>query len=172
MKKLKKLLLLFSINFWKQFYLLIASFLIGNIWAKSNLGGCGSNTDIDPTARLGNYPNHIFIGNNCSLGYENHIYTGPKSKIVIGDETLIGPFTFITTEAFSASKENPIDAHSGHEGDIIIGKKVRIGAHSVLLPGVKIGDGASIGAGSVVTKDIPSKTVYAGNPARLIKNLL
>ena len=172
MKKFKKLLLLFSISFWKQFYLLIASFLTGNIWAKSNLGGCGSNTDIDPTVRFGNYPNNIFIGNNCSLGYGNHIYAGHKSKIIIGDETLIGPYAFITTESFSFSKENPYDTHSGHESDILIGENVRIGAHSILLPGITIGDGSSIGAGSVVSKDVPTKTVYAGNPAQLIKNLL
>jgi len=84
---------------------------------------------------------------------------------------MIGPFVFMTTEPFSMTKENPDSAHSGHEGDIIIGENVRIGAHSILLPGIKIGDGASIGAGSVVTKDIPEKTIYAGNPAKLIKQI-
>ena len=171
MKKLQKFLLLFSFNFWRQFYLLLTSFLTGNIWAKSNLGDCGNDTDIDPTVRFGNYPQNIHIGSNCSLGYGTHVYAGPKSKISIGDDTLIGPFAFMTTEAFSASKENPHDAHSGHEGDILIGEGVRIGAHSVLLPGIKVGNGASVGAGSIVTKDIPPKTVWAGNPARLIKNL-
>ena len=172
MKKLKKILLLFSISFWKQFYLLIVSFLTGNIWAKSNLGNCGKYTDISPTVRFGTYPNNIFIGSNCSLGYGNHIYTSSNSKIIIGDKTLTGPYVFMTTEAFSASKDNPIDVHSGHEDDIIIGENVRVGAHSIILPGVNIGDGASIGAGSVVTKDIPAKTIYAGNPARMIKNIL
>ncbi len=171
MKKLQKFLLLFSFNFWRQFYLLFTSFLTGNIWAKFNLGECGNNTDINPTVRFGNYPQNIHIGSNCSLGYGTHVYAGPKSKISIGDETLIGPFAFMTTEAFSESKENPDESHSGHEGDILIGEGVRIGAHSILLPGIKVGHGASVGAGSIVTKDIPPKTVWVGNPARLIKNL-
>jgi len=171
MNKFKKLFLLFSISFWRQVYLLIASFLTGNVFAKTTLGRFGNNTDIGPTVRFGNYPQNIFIGNHCSLGVENHIYAGPNSKIIIGNGTMIGPLVFMTTEPFSMTKENPDSAHSGHEGDIIIGENVRIGTHSILLPGIKIGDGASIGAGSVVTKDIPEKTIYAGNPAKLIKQI-
>tara|TARA_B100000959_G_scaffold34671_1_gene32988 strand:- start:432 stop:950 length:519 start_codon:yes stop_codon:yes gene_type:complete len=169
MKKLKKLFLLFSITLWKQIYLLINSFITGNVFAKTNLGGLGENTDIGPTVRFGNYPENIFIGAQCSLGIENHIYAGPNSKITIGDNTMIGPFAFLTTEPFSMTKENPNTAHSGHEGDITIGQNVRIGAHSILLPGIKIGNGSSVGAGSVVTKDVPENTIFAGNPAKLIK---
>jgi len=169
MKKLKKLFLLFSITFWKQIYLFINSFITGNVFAKTNLGELGENTDIGPTVRFGNYPENIFIGAQCSLGIENHIYAGPNSKITIGDNTMIGPFAFLTTEPFSMTKENPNTAHSGHEGDITIGQNVRIGAHSILLPGIKIGNGSSVGAGSVVTKDVPENTIFAGNPAKLIK---
>jgi maltose O-acetyltransferase len=84
---------------------------------------------------------------------------------------MIGPFVFLTTEPFSMTKENPSTAHSGHEGDITIGQNVRIGAHSIILPGIKIGNGSSVGAGSVVTKDVPENTIYAGNPAKLIKTI-
>ena len=80
MKKFKKLFLLFSIFFWRQVYLLIASFLTGNVFAKTTLGRFGNNTDIGPTVRFGNYPQNIFIGNHCSLGVENHIYAGPNSR--------------------------------------------------------------------------------------------
>lgn len=51
------------------------------------------------------------------------------------------------------------------------GKDVWIGSNSTVLPGVTIGDNAVIGAGSVVTKDIPKNTVAAGNPARVIKTI-
>ena len=52
-----------------------------------------------------------------------------------------------------------------------IGSNVRIGAHAILLPGSKIGDGASVGAGSVVTSEVPADTIFAGNPAKFIKNI-
>lgn len=57
-----------------------------------------------------------------------------------------------------------------HKGDTIIGNDVWIGRESVIMPGVKVGDGAIIAACSVVTKDIPPYTVYGGNPAKKIKN--
>ena len=54
---------------------------------------------------------------------------------------------------------------------IVIEDKVWIGINSTILPGVKIGYGAIIGAGSVVTKDVPAMAVVAGNPARIIKTI-
>ena len=81
----------------------------------------------------------IFLGQNISIGYGTHIYAGPNSKVTIGDNTMIGPYVFITTEAFSESKDNPEGVHSGHSGDVEIGPNVRIGAHSNILPGVRIG---------------------------------
>ncbi len=56
------------------------------------------------------------------------------------------------------------------KGDTIIGNDVWFGRKSVIMPGVKIGDGAIVAAYSVVTKDIPAYTVYGGNPARFIKD--
>ena len=56
-----------------------------------------------------------------------------------------------------------------NKGGVIIGSDVWIGANSVILDGVTICDGAVIGAGSVVTKDVPERAIVAGNPARIIK---
>lgn len=53
--------------------------------------------------------------------------------------------------------------------DTYIGKNCFIGAKSIILPGVKIGDGSIVGSGSVVTKDVPSGCIVAGNPAKIIK---
>ena len=55
------------------------------------------------------------------------------------------------------------------KGDTIIGNDVWIGRESILMPGVKVGDGAIIAAYSVVVKDVPAYTVYGGNPAKFIK---
>ena len=57
-----------------------------------------------------------------------------------------------------------------HKGDTVLGNDVWIGRESVIMPGVKIGDGAIVAAYSVMTKDIPAYTVWGGNPARFIKN--
>ena len=170
MRRIKKLWIFFSIYFLKQIYLLITSFLTGNVWAKIRFGSC-ENIDINPTARFGNYPENIFFKKNISIGFGAHIYAGKDSKIVVGDNTMIGPFVFVTTEAFSHSKQNPHKSHSGHAENVYIGSNVRIGAHAILLPGSKIGDGSSIGAGSVVTSEVPSNTIFAGNPAKFIKNI-
>ena len=56
-------------------------------------------------------------------------------------------------------------------GKIIIGNNCFIGARSTILPGVTIGDNTIIGAGSVVTKDIPSNVVAVGNPCKIIKDI-
>lgn len=58
-----------------------------------------------------------------------------------------------------------------HPKPVKIGRNVWIGSNSTILPGVTVGDNAVIGAGSVVTKDIPENTVFAGNPAKFIKNI-
>ncbi|NUJ98146.1 CatB-related O-acetyltransferase [Candidatus Gracilibacteria bacterium] len=56
-----------------------------------------------------------------------------------------------------------------HGGDIIIGNDVWIGMNCIILPGIKIGNGAVIGAGTIVTKDVPDYAIYAGNPGKVIK---
>tara|TARA_B100000963_G_scaffold118825_1_gene103511 strand:+ start:363 stop:878 length:516 start_codon:yes stop_codon:yes gene_type:complete len=170
MMRIKKIRTIFSIYFWKQVYLLITSFLTGNVWAKSRLGSY-ENIDINPTVRFGNYPENIFFKKNISIGFGTHLYAGRDYKIFVGDNTMIGPFVFVTTEGFSHSKKNPHESHSGHAENVYIGSNVRIGAHAILLPGSKIGDGASVGAGSVVTSEVPPNTIFAGNPAKLIKNI-
>ncbi len=171
MNRLKKIRMIFSLYFWKQLYHLFSSFITGNVWARYKLGKYDSSTDINPTVRFGKNPEKIFFDKNISIGFGTHIYAGLHSKILIGEDTMIGPFVFMTTEAFSESKASPNNPHSGHTGDIIIGKNVRIGAHSVLLPGTTIGDGSSIGASSVVTGEVPPNSVFVGNPARFVKNI-
>ena len=106
-------------------------------------------------------PKNIFFKENTSIGY-GRIFTPAKIPKYLLENTMIGPFVFITTEAFSYSKKNLISPHSGHADNVYIGSNVRIGAHAIILPGSKIGDGSSIGAGSVVTCEVPSKTIFAG----------
>jgi len=92
------------------------------------------------------------------------------APVTIGDHVLLGPAVQIYTAT------HPLDAaerRSGIEGakPIVIGNDVWIGGGAIVMPGVTIGDRAVIGAGSVVTKDVPADTIVAGNPARVIRKI-
>lgn len=63
------------------------------------------------------------------------------------------------------------DMKSKIDKDIVIGDDILIGVNCIILKGVHIGDRSIVGAGSVVTKDVPSDTIVAGNPAKVIKNM-
>lgn len=112
-------------------------------------------------------------GLNTHLGQNVFINAGCRFQdqggIFIGDRTLIGHNAVITTINHCLDVERranmiPQPVH--------IGSDVWFGANVTVLPGVNIGDGAVIAAGAVVTKDIPSRTVAAGVPAKVIKRLL
>lgn len=80
----------------------------------------------------------------------------------------VGPYSYITFRTSILTH----DMVRGLYLDTRIGSHCFIGAHSVILPGVTIGDQCIVAAGSVVTKDVPSGTLVAGNPARVIKENL
>lgn len=83
----------------------------------------------------------------------------------IGDESFIGPSVSSANDPYVAKHSLTEYQHRGQKGPVI-GKRVFIGVAAILLPGVKIGDGAVIGAGSLVTKDVPAEVIAIGIPAR------
>ena len=91
-----------------------------------------------------------------------------QGGIEIGDGSLIGHNTTIATLNHDF---NPDKRANLHPSPVKIGKKVWIGSDCTILPGVEIGEGAVIGAGSVVTKNVPASSVAVGNPARVIKQI-
>lgn len=90
-------------------------------------------------------------------------------SITIGDRTLVGSGAVIVD-----NDAHPIDPEArkrpggGASAPVEIGKDVFIGARAIILKGVHIGDGAVVGAGAVVTKDVPVRTIVAGNPAKIV----
>ena len=114
----------------------------------------------------------IIIGDN--VGMNGPSLTCRTTKIQIGDNTMIAPNVIIVDSDFHAlwPPENRTYA-MGYENDrpVIIGNNVWIGMMSIILKGVTIGDNAIIGAGSVVTRDIPASVVSAGNPAKVVKTI-
>lgn len=109
---------------------------------------------------------NIEIGKNVFINSSCHFQD--QGGIVIGDGTLIGHSVTLATLNHSQKAE---DRASLYPKPIIIGKNVWIGANVTITPGVKIGDNAIIGAGSVVTKDVESDTVVGGIPAKKIKDI-
>jgi len=88
----------------------------------------------------------------------------------IGDYTLIGPHVVVLTSCYDFEDTSlPIKTQELRIGKVIIGKDVWLGTHVVVLPGVKIGQGAIIGAGAVVSKDIEENCVAVGVPAKVIR---
>ena len=91
-----------------------------------------------------------------------------RGGITIGNDVFIGPKVNLITINHDPNPEN---RSATYGRPIVIEDKAWIGINSTILPGVRIGYGAIVGAGSVVTKDVPPMTVVAGNPARFIKGI-
>ena len=113
-------------------------------------------------------------GYNIELGenfYSNHnLIILDTNKVKFGDNVFIGPNC-----GFYAAG-HPVDVEQRNKGleyakPIEIGNNVWIGGNVVVLPGIKIGDNTVIGAGSVVTKNIPSNVIAVGNPCKVIKEI-
>lgn len=115
-----------------------------------------------------------FGGHHCHFGknvYANYNLTAvDDTHIYVGDNTMIAPNVIL------ASAAHPLDPEERRKGyqynkPVHIGKNCWLGAGVIVVPGVSIGDDTVIGAGSVVTKDIPSGVVAVGNPCRVIKEI-
>ncbi len=113
-------------------------------------------------------PGYTFIGKNCWIGGNVRILAGPAG-IKIGNNVMIAHQVEIFTNYhnFRSDKLLPYDSGSVSR-PIEIEDNVWIGMRSIILGGVKIGEGAVIGAGSVVTKSVPKCAIVGGNPARII----
>ena len=111
----------------------------------------------------------IIIGNNFFANY-NCFISSKKSIIRIGDNCLLGPDVTILNTNHVFLKNKLIRDQEEISSPIIIGNDVWIGAKAIILPGVTIGDGAVIAAGSLVNKDVASYTIVGGVPAKKIKN--
>jgi len=104
----------------------------------------------------------------ATLKVGNFVSIGTGVQILLGGEHRIDWVTTYPISMFWNEGEN-ISGHPRTKGDVIIGSDVWIGTEAIILSGVTIGDGAVIGARSVVTKDVPPYAIVAGNPSRIIR---
>nr|MBF0222719.1 acyltransferase [Desulfobulbaceae bacterium] len=110
----------------------------------------------------------VEIGKWVFVGRETIIAS--KNKIFIGDYTVIAPRCYIIDTEHGFAPDQVILNQQSVLKEVSIGRDCYLGTGTTVLGGVNISDGAIIGAGSVVTKDIPSYQVWAGNPARFVRN--
>lgn len=113
-----------------------------------------------------NICSHTFIENDVVLGNRVTVKSGVYlwDGIRAEDDVFIGPCVAFTNDKYPRSKQYPSGFPKIH-----IGSGASIGANATILPGVRIGKHSMIGAGAVVTKDVPPNAVVAGNPARIIR---
>ncbi len=114
----------------------------------------------DPIILRWGEPSTLKIGKFCAIAEDVVILLGGEHHV-----------DWVTTYPFNACFKDfqHFRGHPATKGDVVIGNDVWIGMKAMIMSGVKIGDGAVIGASSVVTKDVPPYAIAAGNPARLVR---
>lgn len=120
------------------------------------------------------------IGDHVSIGtlsvVEHHVQIGDGARIhtqafvpeysVLGDESWVGPHAVLTNARFPQSP--------GVKNDLrgpVLERRAIVGANATILPGVRIGEGSLVGAGSVVTRDVPAGVIVAGIPAEVVREI-
>jgi maltose O-acetyltransferase len=132
------------------------------------LARCGRHVYFDHRVFI-KFPWLVEMGETISIGRSVEFYPDffEGSKIHIGSDVIIAP-----NVRFHAGDHDFSDQDYRNKGaPIHVGNNVWIGAAALILPGVTIGDGAIIGAGSVVNKDVPARCLAAGSPVRVIREL-
>ena len=137
---------------------------VRSFFGKRIMKSYGYNVNIEHGAT---FSKKTVIGNNSGIGVNCKL----QGEVIIGDNVMMGQDVLIFTSNHSFERTDIPMEEQGYQREkpVVIGNDVWIGARVIVLPGVTIGDGCIIGAGSVVTKDAPPYTIIGGNPARVLK---
>ncbi len=135
---------------------------------KEMFGDIGEGCYIEPPFHANWAGKHVHFGNNVYANF--NLTLVDDTDIYVGDKVMFGPNVTVATAG------HPIDPELRYQAmqyniPVHIGENVWIGANAVVLHGVTIGDNSVIGAGSVVTKDIPANVVAVGNPCRVLREI-
>ncbi len=140
-------------------------------WGNEFTTGVGVRLDVFSD----DYDLRLIIGNDVQLN--DYLHIGVVDRVEIGNNVLIASRVFISDH--NHGRYDEYDPESGPSTpplnrplvakSVLIRDRVWIGEHACILPGVTIGEGAVVGAGSVVTHDVPPRSIVAGNPARVIR---
>jgi len=135
---------------------------------KSMFAEIGENCYIEPPFHANFGGKHVHFGKNVYANF--NLTLVDDTHIYVGDGTMFGPNCVIATAGHPILPELRIEAYQ-YNFPVHIGKNCWLGAGVVVLPGVTIGDNSVIGAGSIVTKDIPANVVAYGNPCRVVREI-
>ncbi len=140
------------------------------VFLRPFLGSCGHDVAIEKGCKLSN-PKSIHIGNHVYINYECVLGATQKAELIIGNFVMFGPRCFLITATNQYDNwKMPIKiAQQKTYAPIVIEDDVWLGAMVIVLPGVRIGRGAIVGAGAVVTKDVPPYAIVGGVPAKVLK---
>lgn len=136
--------------------------------ARTVVGSAGAHLDIQPGFHC-DYGKNIHVGDEFTANYNVTILDG--APVRIGNNCMLGPGTLISTV------DHPVDGarrrgHVAFAKPVTLGNDVWLGGNVSVMPGVTIGDNVVVGAGAVVTHDVPSNCVVAGVAARVIRQLV
>jgi UDP-2-acetamido-3-amino-2,3-dideoxy-glucuronate N-acetyltransferase len=121
-----------------------------------------------PGARVGadcNICDHVFVENDVLIGDRVTIKCGVQvwDGVTLADDVFVGPNVTFTNDPMPRSKTYP-----DHFATTVVARGASLGGGSVILPGLHIGRSAMVGAGAVVTRDVPPNAIVVGNPARIV----
>jgi acetyltransferase-like isoleucine patch superfamily enzyme len=134
-----------------------------------NLYGCriGDNTKIGPFVEI---QKNVTVGRNCKIQSHSFICEG----VTIEDEAFVGHGVVFINDRYPRSATDSGALQTEADWQVVpttIKKGASLGSNATILCGVTVGEGAIVGAGSVVTKDVPAHTTVAGNPAKTIRKI-
>ena len=134
---------------------------------KGLLGKCGDHVFIEEGVHM-SYGSHVFLEGSFYANFNLSIVD--DGNVYIGTDTMLGPNVVLCTTG------HPADPHyremvAHYSLPIHIGRNVWIGSNAVILPGVTIGDNSIIGAGAVVSRDIPANVIAMGVPCRVVREI-
>ena len=146
----------------------LAFIIGGHFFRRGLLLHRGRRVKISPTAFF-KYPENISIGNNTFINHNCCIWAAPRGQILIGDDVLFGPNVCLSASNHGIALGVPIRQQHGNDANILIGNDVWLGANVVVTAGVEIGNGCIVGAGAVVTGNLPPYSICGGVPARVLR---
>lgn len=120
----------------------------------------------------------ISLGENVIIRPNTMIFADPREdeggSVIINNNAMLGSgvHIYVNNHRYNLPNKNIIDQGHTAPKTVILKEGCWLGANVVVLPGVTIGKNSVVGAGSIVTKDVPDRTVVAGNPAKIIKSVL